>query len=440
VVHLPSTIPPTTSVLQALPNRTDISDLEAKLIRTLEIGNKKLAPALSQILCQDVEASMRRATTAAADKHDIGELRALLLNRLALPNNHLMNNGSAPVEGRILLVMNLPHLTLSKEDLRAMFQLLSKEVCFVADAINTWLCIMFAFLVLALPHVVTALKLSRRIPATVSLILHDNEHFEDALGRQHSLQFNQFRYWSVFHAFLDCVFTGVPGHEKLGMGSFILVSEDKHLVRWTDANYDTLIQPGCSFKMFIMLDTEEALDVCPRCSKRSMKRVSRIERRCSSCDSVILTQMQSIPTLHVEKRRPPTQARHREMRNRVASSLGKDGAYRADLATFKHVHIRSLHEAQKPDPTIGQSTLHDDYDYDRHKDDYKRAVEETERRLRERRPERRSERRSEWRSERPWISERHPERHAERPRISGSPSRSCWLRPSNLDDTTDSES
>jgi hypothetical protein len=307
---------------------------------------------------RSIEASMHRSTAKLADKHDLEELRAFLSDRTAFPNTHLTTVPSDATQGRILLVMTLPHLTLSKNDLRAIFQSLSKEVCFVADAINSWLGIIFTFVILALPHVVTALKFSRRIPAAVSLVLRDNVHFEDALGRQHSLQFNQFRYWPVFHAFLECVFTDVPGFERVIKGAFILVSEEKHLVRWTDANYDTLISPGCGFKMFIMLDKKDDIYECPRCPMRSLERVSRIERRCRSCGSVILTQMQSIRTLRIRKQRSLSQPPSREAISDLLHYplILRDERYETQLATFKHVHIGSLQGTEKSDSTIGQLT------------------------------------------------------------------------------------
>lgn len=49
-------------------------------------------------------------------------------------------------------------------------------------------------LVAAIPHIYMFLKVMHRIPATISLVFHDNITSEDALGRLHSLQYQQFRH------------------------------------------------------------------------------------------------------------------------------------------------------------------------------------------------------------------------------------------------------
>jgi hypothetical protein len=62
------------------------------------------------------------------------------------------------------------------------------------------------------------------LPQAISLVLHGNMMFEDALGRVQSLQYQQFKHWTVFETSLPCVFANAPGMKKVLDGHFVLTA------------------------------------------------------------------------------------------------------------------------------------------------------------------------------------------------------------------------
>ena len=111
-------------------------------------------------------------------------------------------------------------------------------------------CSLIEALVFAIPQLTLMLKVMRSLPPAVSLVLRDNILFEDALGRTHSLQFQQFRHWTVFEAYLRQIFRDLPGMRKVYDGDFLL----RIATRWLNrGNWYRLVRPRQRITMAMLL-------------------------------------------------------------------------------------------------------------------------------------------------------------------------------------------
>jgi len=96
---------------------------------------------------------------------------------------------------------------------------------------------LFSFLskiIQAWPQILLVLQALYDITRAPSQLLSDNIHFEDILGRVHSLPFRYFQYREVFLEALTCVFSGSPAMERVAQGKFKIWNRNMRAV--TNAN------------------------------------------------------------------------------------------------------------------------------------------------------------------------------------------------------------
>jgi serine/threonine protein kinase len=222
---------------------------------------------------------MHQTVTATAKTTDFQGLRAYVDAQIASAQAKPIDSAS----GRLALTLTLPHLKLSKKDAALLYRRLSGEVNSILLTLSVHMARMLAFFVLLMPQLILLQRTLRRLPAAINLALNDNLTLEDALGRFHSLQFQQFRHWKVLESSLQCIFAGTPGFLKVSRGYFVLTPEDQPTVTLTEANYSALVRPGYAFKMAIAMRklTAEATK-CPKCAGK-VEKVSVLENRCKSC-------------------------------------------------------------------------------------------------------------------------------------------------------------
>lgn len=121
-----------------------------------------------------------------------------------------------------------------------------------------------------------AFKIWMRTLTTVSrsptLLLDSNITFVDALDRQFSLPYQQFRYWPVVSAWLNCQFKDCPGSLRIAHQQFAIFREmqlsGRGLIIPTDA-WENTVRPGQRVLMS-MHHTRNRADrmaqqVCPSC-------------------------------------------------------------------------------------------------------------------------------------------------------------------------------
>jgi hypothetical protein len=114
-------------------------------------------------------------------------------------------------------------------------------------------------------------RILQRLPQAVSLILHDNIIFDDALERVQSLQFQQFRQWSVFKTSLKCIFANVSELQKIIADDFVLSSPQYPRKRLTAINWKALIRPELVVQMSILMKTLSIQQ--EQCSKECSKKI-----------------------------------------------------------------------------------------------------------------------------------------------------------------------
>jgi hypothetical protein len=179
------------------------------------------------------------------------------------------------------------------------------------------------------PQILLVWQIMRRLPPTISLILHDNITFEDVLGRIHSLQYQQFKHWRVFKHSLDVSFKGFPGSKRVHTGQFRLTNANMPDVVYDKSNWSQRIRPGSSLFMSVMIDgAPQGVQNCPRCEERVAKSEGR-NFFCVACK------------LHWEVLKP-TQKSDRESPNKSAIEV-----QRTQVRLSKHKVAELIHQMSK---------------------------------------------------------------------------------------------
>lgn len=205
-----------------------------------------------------------------AKKHE--ELNVLLADNRQQPN----------ISPGLTLVLSIPQLNLPTQHIA----FLLRHFCAEAGMILRLFFASFLFhikeLLLAVPHLMLLYRVSQRIPQMLSLVMHDNIAFEDALGRLHSLQFQQFKHWAILEMSLRCSFEGLRGSKQVLNGNYLLTSPS-HKEQLTAENWSRLVRPGLVVNMGIIVGTQSKSSECPRGCSSSATKMSDNEFHCYAC-------------------------------------------------------------------------------------------------------------------------------------------------------------
>jgi hypothetical protein len=184
---------------------------------------------------------------------------------------------------RITLTLTLSRLNITKQDLQILLRHLSAEVETVLRLCFAVFLVCLKDLLWALPQIIVIYKILQRLPQAISLTLHDNVTFEDALGRIQSLQYQQFKHWTVFEISLRCTFADAPGMKKVLDGHFVLTTTAP-VRTLTASNWTQLVKPGLEIHMSIIIKTmSTAKSQCPRGCAAADNVYSNGEACCSHC-------------------------------------------------------------------------------------------------------------------------------------------------------------
>ena len=229
-----------------------------------------------------------------ATRDDINEIKRLL----AIRQNELTVNGSNET-ARLILVLTLSQLKISTTKAANILQRFSAEVTVILKIFLASLIVCLKDILLALPQLVMLYRIMRRLPQAISLVLRDDISFEDALGRIQSLQFQQFKHWSVFEASLKSTFDELPGMKKVMAGEYVLTSPKYH-APLTAQNWSQLIRPGSDVRMAIKIkriSTSE--NHCPRGCESAVTKITDRDYCCNNC--CLLFVLQRIVDLYTRR-------------------------------------------------------------------------------------------------------------------------------------------
>ena len=225
--------------------------------------------------------SMQKLT---ARETDLLELKDMLAHHLKDTQLSQTSKRDSDETARVMLALSLPRFNITKRDLQTLLRHLSAEV----ETVLRFFLASFFFclkdLLLALPQIVLIYKILQRLPQAICLTLHDNMTFEDALGRVESLQYQQFKHWTIFEASLRCAFANAPGMKKVVDGHFVLTSPAAAGIL-TASNWEQTFKPGLEIRMSIIIKTmNTAAGQCPRGCSVAENVVSNGEICCTHCD------------------------------------------------------------------------------------------------------------------------------------------------------------
>jgi ankyrin repeat protein len=111
---------------------------------------------------------------------------------------------------------------------------------------------LFQNLVCICPQLVLFMRTFHFLARSPPHLLSDNIHFEDVLGRLHSLPFPYFQHREVFLEALRCSFLGFPGVERIANGKFKIL--DHRMRSLTACNWKDYVVPGAKLIMSVEVD------------------------------------------------------------------------------------------------------------------------------------------------------------------------------------------
>lgn len=249
-----------------------------------------------------------------ATKNDINDLkRQMEIQTQLLMKDCTKQNGPSG-SSRATRTLTIPTLNISTEEMMSKLSCFADEVRVALQLFFAYLPIGFQNMLVALPHLVVLYQLVlQRLPQAISLVLHDNITFEDALGRTQSLQFQQFRHWEVFEASLRCTFESVPGKQKVLSGQYVLTSL-KQAQYITPQTWSTAIQPGIVIRMAMLMQHLKAVkSQCPRCMS-FVQSTTESEYYCEDC-RVEFALRRGEPSLSVQRSPKISSEKHEKESN-----------------------------------------------------------------------------------------------------------------------------
>ena len=273
------------SILHAIKNHVALSQIQIRPTSSGALVKQDidvLATGLQRLAVSHAKA-VDDMLSKVATKDDIQGLRLLLESRSQSVTPSHRYPRMAQDTSRLKLVLTIPLLHLSFNDAASVLQNFSAEVTAIVKIFLASFLVCFRDLILALPQLILLYRVLRRLPPAISLVLHDNINFEDALGRVQSLQFQQFRHWDVFETSLRCAFELVPGRQKVMSGEYVLTSPE-HTGQLTSHNWSLAVRPGFVVKMAITL-TQVFVEGrrCPRGCESVTRKMTTMEYCCGSC-------------------------------------------------------------------------------------------------------------------------------------------------------------
>jgi hypothetical protein len=146
--------------------------------------------------------------------------------------------------------------------------------CLLEELRGTLNSIILFFLLFG-PVLQLCLRTLDTLPRFPKILLDSNITFVDALGRESSLQYQQFRYWPVVSAFLQCQFRDCPGALRITHKRFAVFKEMKSTGRGVMIPFDEwekMIRPGQRVLMSMLIDQQSSTpglsptrNACPSC-------------------------------------------------------------------------------------------------------------------------------------------------------------------------------
>jgi hypothetical protein len=226
----------------------------------------------------------RRIHKEMATVKDVEEVKQLLDSHLR--RREADANPSKPLESRtqFIFILAIPQMNLLTQQVKALLSRLRAEVEVFGRFSIAALLVSLKRVVLVIPQLVQIGRVMNSLPPAISLVLHDNLRFTDALGRFHSLQFQQNRHWRVFETTLKCSFENLPGQQKVAAGQFILTSPKYPGQTLNERNWSDYARPGLNIAMSISLKTIPAeRGHCPRGCGSQTTIVSHTDSECRRC-------------------------------------------------------------------------------------------------------------------------------------------------------------
>jgi hypothetical protein len=247
------------------------------------VATKDQANCLATLL-EDTKTEQSNGTAALAtlSKHSVEELMGL--KKIAESSNlmlaTLMHRIPPHVSGRVIqspgMVLDDPNQPESSSETHLSQP--TSSVLFWRDLLEALRHALNATLIFLLwfgPALQLCLRTMKTISRSPTMLLDSNITFVDALNREYSLQYQQFRFWPVVSAFLQCQFRDCPGALRITHKRFAMFKEMRSTGNGVMIPFDEWeqsIRPGQRVLMSMFIGQEGYVpghwpvrNACPSC-------------------------------------------------------------------------------------------------------------------------------------------------------------------------------
>jgi hypothetical protein len=281
LAHLRSELSRTATAQQMRSLAFAVADLSGRLDNT---ATKDQANGLAT-LGQDIKTKRSNETAASSmlGEQNMKEMTGLkkIVESSNLMLETLIHRIPPYVSGRVMQSPGMVTLDDSNPSHGPSRTTLSQPT----NAVLMWRCLLeelrgtlnsiILFFLLFGPALQLCLRTLDTLPRFPKILLDSNITFVDALGRESSLQYQQFRYWPVVSAFLQCQFRDCPGALRITHKRFAVFKEMKSTGRGVMIPFDEweqMIRPGQRVLMSMLIDQQGSIpglsptrNACPSC-------------------------------------------------------------------------------------------------------------------------------------------------------------------------------
>jgi hypothetical protein len=277
LAHLRSELSQTATAQQMRLLASAIADLSGRLDNT---ATKDQANGLAALV-DDVKTGQSNGTAALSMLAEQSVKEMIELKKIANMLATLMHRAPPHASGGINHspgAVNLDDSDQSKSPPRINLSQPISSVLVWQDLVATLRRALDAILLLFLwfsPAFQLCLRTLNAMPRFPTLLLDSNIILVDALNREFSLQYQQFRYWPVVSAFLQCQFRDCPGALRITHKRFAVFKEMRSTGRGVIIPFDEWersIRPGQRVLMSMLIGQEgpkggrrPARNECPSC-------------------------------------------------------------------------------------------------------------------------------------------------------------------------------
>ncbi|ORY09896.1 hypothetical protein BCR34DRAFT_602489 [Clohesyomyces aquaticus] len=246
--------------------------MESETLKSYNMTTRQISSFQKEFSNQALEQLQFNSTIL----HAISDLKSSILPKLSPPASQTQRTSEVAVKDGsdersiVSQVTSKYSFTVSRVNQLREWQIVGQQLAAILIHIFIKLQKFTKYLLIMSPQLLMFLRASlSSIPRGARLLIQDDIHFEDVLGRVEKLPYEYFHVWEVFQAHLHHKFKDRPGETYVKRGDFhILNVFHDRTIRKSSTDWSLAVLPGIRVAMSVIMHPTRALSSCPRCGSR----------------------------------------------------------------------------------------------------------------------------------------------------------------------------